>query len=214
MSQFYGVWIGRNPGVYDNWNDCKSQVDKFAGAKYKKLLSTTYNEALNEFNQNAITAVANSPKTTTINNANKNHSNAGVPEKDVLTVDGASNGKNCEFRAVWYPSNKEVFASKTYDGGTNNIAEFLGLIFALKYLIKNEMPLKVYTDSVTAMAWVRNGKANTTAHTTGKATEELNNLITKSETFLRENKLLLSKAQILKWETKAWGEIPADYGRK
>lgn len=35
--KFYVVWQGRKPGIYNDWNSCKAQVDKFAGAKYKSF---------------------------------------------------------------------------------------------------------------------------------------------------------------------------------
>ena len=37
MSNFYAVKVGKTPGVYDTWDDCKAQVDGFSGAKYKKF---------------------------------------------------------------------------------------------------------------------------------------------------------------------------------
>jgi len=211
MAQFYGVWAGRKPGVYDNWNDCKTQVDKFSGAKYSKLKATNYNDALAEFNGGAVSPQVNSsPVTSNI----KSSTNSNKPVGIALTVDGAANGICCEYQAVWYPSGELAFASKQLAGGTNNIAEFLGLVSAIKYLNDNNQPLKVYTDSVTAMAWVRNKVANTTARNTGKATEELDSMIAGAEKYLRDNEQLLKKVEILKWETKEWGEIPADYGRK
>jgi ribonuclease HI len=36
-------------------------------------------------------------------------------------------------------------------------------------------------------------------------------LIKRAENWLKENTF---KNPILKWETKVWGEIPADFGRK
>ena len=33
--QFYAVAKGRNPGIYHTWDECKSQVVGFSGAKYK-----------------------------------------------------------------------------------------------------------------------------------------------------------------------------------
>ena len=33
--KFYAVRVGRNPGVYKTWNECKEQVDQFNGAIYK-----------------------------------------------------------------------------------------------------------------------------------------------------------------------------------
>ena len=202
MAQYYAVWVGRKPGVYDNWNQCKAQIDRFKGARYRKLKSTDYDQAVIEFNQENNNLIS----TTSTNNTEN------VPEENILTVDGASNGHNCEFQAVLYPSKEKVFSSKTYSGGTNNIAEFLGLVWGIKYLKENNLPLKIYSDSVTAMAWFRNKKANTTAHTTGKATQELSLLIKEAEEFLLNNDL--SKAKIMKWDTRNWGEIAADYDRK
>jgi ribonuclease HI len=214
MAQFYGVWVGRNPGVYDNWNDCKAQVDKFSGAKYSKLKATNQADALMEFNgvngsSPSTSQVISSTKPTTIKTNAKSS-----PIENVLTVDGAANGICCEYQAVWYPSKELAFESKPLQGGTNNIAEFLGLVSAIKYLKERNLPLRVYTDSVTAMAWVRNKVANTTARNTGKATEQLDNMITEAEKYLRDNADILESVEVLKWETSQWGEIPADYGRK
>lgn len=275
MATFYGVWIGKNPGVYDNWNDCKAQVDKFPKAKYSKLKASTKQEALIEFESlkenkeevkisnssiNKAQGLKSCPSCNSSNiteeweNQEFEYGTEGVklfakvpvikcqecelsftdfrgeelrqdavnnylntkqkPTEEVLTVDGASNGKNCEFQAVWYPSGKKAFSSKLFDGGTNNIAEFLGLVLAIKHLKDKELPLVVYTDSVTAMSWVRDKKANTTARTTGKLTNELESLLEKAESFLVANKDLMKKVKIMKWETKEWGEIPADFGRK
>ena len=36
-NKFYVVWKGLNPGIYDNWAECKAQVDGQEGAKYKSL---------------------------------------------------------------------------------------------------------------------------------------------------------------------------------
>lgn len=36
MGAYYAVKIGKNPGIYLNWEDCKNQVHGFPGAIYKK----------------------------------------------------------------------------------------------------------------------------------------------------------------------------------
>lgn len=204
---FYAVFVGKKPGIYNNWTDCQNQVHKYPEAKFQKLKATNLFEAQNEYKQ--LSSARGS-----INKAINKAKDTLEPQPNFLTVDGASNGENCEYQAVWYPTGEKVFSSKTFKGGTNNIAEFLGLIHGLNYLMSNNMPLKIYTDSVTAMAWVRDGKANTTANATGKITPELQELINNGEKFLEKNATILEKAEILKWETKKWGEIPADYGRK
>ena len=33
--KWYVVWEGYRPGIYDDWQDCKMQIEGFQGAKYK-----------------------------------------------------------------------------------------------------------------------------------------------------------------------------------
>ena len=37
QKKHYVVWKGATPGIYDNWADCKAQVDGQEGAKYKSF---------------------------------------------------------------------------------------------------------------------------------------------------------------------------------
>ncbi len=199
MNNYYVVWVGRVPGVYNSWNECLLQVDKFPGARYRKVKAKDIAEANLIFKQE-------SPNVVLINNEEI--------KTGFLSVDGASNGKVCEYRAVWVEDKKVAFASPKYEGGTNNIAEFLGLVHACEFLKEKNIPIKIYTDSVTALSWFKNKEINTTADKTGKLTLELENLLLKAQLFLYKNEEMVSKAEILKWDTKEWGEIPADYGRK
>lgn len=43
MSTYYAVVSGRKKGIYDNWKDCREQVHKFSGSKFKSF--GTYTEA-------------------------------------------------------------------------------------------------------------------------------------------------------------------------
>jgi ribonuclease HI len=38
-NKYYGVRVGRKPGVYASWDDCKKQIEKFPGAIYKGFAS-------------------------------------------------------------------------------------------------------------------------------------------------------------------------------
>ncbi|XP_015597412.1 ribonuclease H1 [Cephus cinctus] len=37
--RYYAVVNGRNPGIYSSWEECKSQVDRYSHAVYKKFFS-------------------------------------------------------------------------------------------------------------------------------------------------------------------------------
>jgi len=70
--------------------------------------------------------------------------------------------------------------------------------------------MPVYTDSRTAMSWIRKKKANTKLERTAK-NKQVFDMIARAERWLKNNTW---PNKILKWETQAWGEIPADFGRK
>lgn len=43
--KFYVVWVGKKPGIYTDWDSCKSQVAGFAGAQYKSFKTRAEAEA-------------------------------------------------------------------------------------------------------------------------------------------------------------------------
>lgn len=129
-----------------------------------------------------------------------------------ISVDGSSRGNpgDSAYRGVDLKTGEILFDIKIGDS-TNNIAEFIGLTHAINYAIKNNYT-KVYSDSVTAIAWVRNKKANTTLAKTPK-TEKSLELVSKSEFYLKKLDINYMN-YVEKWDTKKWGESPADFGFK
>ena len=93
--------------------------------------------------------------------------------------------------------------------GTNNIGEFLAIVLALMQQ-KGITDKIIYSDSKIAQKWVRDGKCRTTLAPTSRNAELLG-LVARAEKWLATNTYT---NPIIKWETKQWGEIPADFGRK
>ena len=60
------------------------------------------------------------------------------------------------------------------------------------------------------MGWIKRKKCNTKLKKSSK-NKSLFELIARAETWLKTNTY---STKVVKWETKAWGEIPADFGRK
>ncbi|MBP5258731.1 MAG: reverse transcriptase-like protein [Prevotella sp.] len=95
--------------------------------------------------------------------------------------------------------------------GTNNIGEFLAIVHALALLDKQGITDKViYSDSYNAILWVKNKRCKTKLELTPQ-TEKLYQIIHRAEHWLRTHEV---RTPVIKWETKLWGEIPADFGRK
>lgn len=134
------------------------------------------------------------------------------PLLPALAVDAACSGNPgvLEYRAVIADTGTEVFHRGPYPQGTNNIGEFLALVLGLAYLKVHNLPWNIYTDSVTALAWVRQRKCKTKLPRTPQ-NAVLFDAVSKAEAWLRTNTYT---TKIYKWDTEHWGEIPADFGRK
>ena len=68
----------------------------------------------------------------------------------------------------------------------------------------------IYSDSRTAISWVRKKCCKTQLERTAE-TEPLFQLIERAEAWLKAHRVT---NPIVKWETDKWGEVPADFGRK
>ena len=116
-----------------------------------------------------------------------------------------------EYQGVETKSGKLVFKMGPFEDATNNIGEFLALVHALALMKKNNDNRAVYSDSKIAINWVvKYKKSNSLLEKTSK-NKKVFELIKRAEDWINTNSF---KNKILKWETKAWGEIPADFGRK
>lgn len=200
--KFYVVWEGVTPGVYTSWTDCQLQTKGYDGAKYKSF------DTLEE----AERALTSSPYAYIGKNAKK-ESNAqpGSNRENIidnsLAVDAACSGNPgpMEYRGVHVASQQEIFHFGPVKG-TNNIGEFLAIVHGLALLKQKGFDMPIYSDSKIAIDWVRQ-KVCKTKLPRNAETEELFRLIKRAEKWLKENKYT---TRILKWETKQWGEIPAD----
>ncbi|HOY31716.1 MAG TPA: ribonuclease H family protein [Bacteroidales bacterium] len=203
----YVVWKGKNPGIYKTWEECLEQVDKFEGAVYKAFDNA----------ESAMSAFAGDPAKY-IYNKNKQKSKSakttgtGKPEKNTISVDAAWNTKTkiMEYRGVYTATGEQLFFQGPFQDATNNIGEFLAIVHALALLKQKNSELPVYSDSHTAIKWVKDKMANTKLVRTDR-NEELFTLLSRAEKWLADNAF---SNRILKWHTGSWGEIPADFGRK
>lgn len=203
--KYYVVWAGFKPGIYNTWEDCKRQVTGFDRAKYKSF--KTKDEAEDAYNQSYETIVDLKGKKDLFNLKTKSK-----PIMLSLSVDAACKGNpgTLEFQGVLTATGTPAFSRGPYEMGTVNIGEFLAIVLGLAYLKKNKLDYPIYSDSKTAIVWVRKKRVNTKLEWTSK-NAKLHASVLKAVEWLKTNQY---NNRILKWETKIWGEIPADYGRK
>lgn len=207
--KYYVVWDGVTPGIYTSWTECQLQVKGYDSAKYKSF----------DNREEAERAFASSPYAYIGKNAKKKTADSPTPPdtlpaaviENSLAVDAACSGNpgSMEYRGVHVASRQEIFHFGPMKG-TNNIGEFLALVHGLALLKQKGFDMPIYSDSANAISWVKQKKCKTKLPRTAE-TEKLFGLIERAEKWLKENKY---STPILKWETKQWGEIPADFGRK
>ena len=204
--KYYVVWQGHNPGIYTSWEKVIPQVKNYPNALYKSF----------ETREDAEEAFRSAPvfrrSTTKQTKEAIKHKRDDIIASSI-SVDAACSGNPglMEYRGVWTSDKTEIFRFGPVKNGTNNIGEFLAIVHALALLNKrNDHTTPIYTDSRTAISWVKKKKAKTLLKQ-DKSNAQLFEMIARAELWLKNNTW---SNPILKWETSSWGEIPADFGRK
>jgi len=198
--KYYVVWKGKKPGVYDSWQKCQEEIKNIKGARFKsfddiKKADNAYSIGYDEYK-----------KTNPIINEGDG------PNLDSISVDAASSGNpgKMEYRGVDTKTKKVLFKMGPFNNATNNIGEFLALVHGVAMMEKESDKKIIYSDSITAISWVKKKRCQTKLKK-NKENEEVFDLIARAILWLKKNNYSII---IKKWETKLWGEIPADFGRK
>ncbi|UPR56061.1 viroplasmin family protein [Vibrio sp. ED004] len=161
--KYYVVWKGRTPGIFTTWNECKAQVDGFAGARYKSF--PTLGEAESAFGGKASSASQSSSGTKPAFAKPRTASKAKVPPLSQQQItdmpfdikiftDGACEPNpgeagtglavylNNELTELWYGLYQPM--------GTNNTAELQGLKQAFilaQEKLQSGLSVAIYCDS-------------------------------------------------------------------
>ncbi|TBN02470.1 ribonuclease H [Hyunsoonleella flava] len=207
--KYYTVWKGHHTGVFESWEDCKAQITNFEGAIYKSF--STFDAAKKALKGNYKDYIGKTSKFKS-ELSEEQLKKIGKPNYNSISVDAASSGNpgKMEYRGVDTKTKKQLFFQGPFEEGTNNIGEFLAIVHGLAFLKKKKSNRIIYTDSRTAISWIKKKKCNTKLERNTK-NKALFELVDRAVDWLKNNTY---NTVIVKWETKAWGEIPADFGRK
>ena len=124
-----------------------------------------------------------------------------------ITCDAAHSTKKgiTEYQAHDLTTKQRLFYNEL-GNQTVNIGEFLAIVDSIKYIIENNFPDKIiYSDSITAITWVRNKKT---------ASSKRNSNLKKAEIYLKVMAEQVDQIIIEHWNNNLWGEIPSDFGNK
>ena len=213
--KYYVVWNGVQPGIYPSWEECRLQIEGYPDAKYKAF--ATKQQAIEAYRGDPAKHIgilkfiaSNKDSISTP----RDYSQFPEIRLDAIAVDGAcsSNPGPVEYRGVIVGTGEEIFRVGPLNDGSNNIGEYLALVHALALLDKKgDRTTPVYADSRTSISWLRN-KGCRTKITPTDANKKTFELIRRADRWVQSH--LQIPNPVLKWDTRNWGEIPADFGRK
>lgn len=209
--KYYVVWAGHETGIYSSWDECKAAVDGFPGARYKSYGSRQ--EAIEAYRGNPDEELGLFKAMARRKAEQVNHAVNPEIKRGAIAVDAACSGNPgpVEYQGVDIDTGARIFHVGPLQGGSNNLGEFLALVHALAWLSQRGLgQIPIYTDSRTALAWVRNRHARTAIKPDRHNTVILD-MVRRAENWLKNN---TPTNPVLKWDTERWGEIPADFGRK
>ncbi|MCB0210915.1 MAG: ribonuclease H family protein [Anaerolineae bacterium] len=199
--KYYVVWVGRQPGIYITWAETQAQVNGYSDAKYKSFASQAQAEEAFQTGWEAF--YGKKVALTTL-----------PPEviADSISVDAACDGSpgNLEYRGVETKTGVELFHKGPIYNGTNNLGEFIAIVHALSMLKKQGKANPIYSDSRTALAWVKDKRIGSKLPR-NLGTNEVWSLADGALRWLEDNDY---PNPLIKWDTENWGEIRADFGRK
>ena len=96
--KFYVVWQGREPGIFEKWDDCRRSVEGFPDPKYKSF--ETYDEAVKAFSNKSSAYIRKNkkPEEQSFKSAFTDHK----PDMNAIAVDAACSGNPgmMEYRGV------------------------------------------------------------------------------------------------------------------
>jgi ribonuclease HI len=205
----YVVWQGKETGVFTEWQKCKEFIHGFPGAKYKAFKSL---ELANKAYEEGFELYWGQKPQFESELTQEQLMEIGDPIFPSIAVDAAWNTDTLvmEYQGVDTLTQISIFKQGSFEEGTNNVGEFLAIVHALAHLKRQNSTIPVYSDSRNAIGWVRDKKHRSKLVPTEK-NKKLFELLDRAIKWLNENEY---ENPVLKWETKAWGENPADFGRK
>jgi len=146
MNNYYSVYKGNTPGIYDTWEQCKKSITGFKKPIYRKF--STYQEAADFYENGPLNKNNDCNLILDLDNTN-------IDNYELIFTDGGciNNGKSNAKAAfgVYFGDNHKLNASVLLEGKqTNNSAELSGIIYALQNVhlfINNGKQICIITDS-------------------------------------------------------------------
>ena len=167
--KFYAVRVGRTPGIYNSWDDCKAQIDGFSNATYKSFKTAAEAAEFMGWSETGSGSVGKSSSNAVVKSEKGNGKSMlmdSVEEKidaseNVAYVDGSYNIATGEFSygvVMLYDGQEHTFSKCFSDpelASMRNVAgEIKGAEAAMEYAYNHGMKsLTIYHDYEGIAKW-------------------------------------------------------------
>lgn len=162
--KFYVVWEGRQRGIFTDWDHCKAQIDKFAGARYKSFKTRAEAEAAFRGSSDEVIGKARPAARSQSGRGPRTHTAAevaGHPAQTKIFADGGCepNPGRAGSGVVVYREGRvaELWYGLYNPRGTNNTAELNALHQALLMAereLERQATVAIFCDSKYAIQCV------------------------------------------------------------
>ena len=159
---YYAVAVGRNPGIYKSWSECRQEIFKFKGAKYKKF--TNLDEAMDYIKTTNNTSLSSSKtqyhtqvfKTENVEKyLDKTYDNITIVFTDGSCINNGKSGSKIlgGYGVFFGYEDPRNLAEPYLDNPTNNKTELYAIIRAIEIMIPKlnsdkSHSLYIFTDSI------------------------------------------------------------------
>jgi ribonuclease HI len=142
--KFYAVRIGRTPGVYRTWTECKSQVDHYPGAIFKSF--QTENEAKSFYQPDTPRLILNSDPNKPLNPIPQTNRTLKIYTDGACSNNGRPNAKAGYGIFFGYQDPRNISERLPGSVQTNQRAELFAVIQAL-HAVSDDLDVTICTDS-------------------------------------------------------------------
>jgi len=185
---------------FNNWPACQAFVQ---GKPYAYAGGPTREAALQKLSSTRDWQLAGGSRNKKA--SSKTRTPTGPKPSEGLTSDAGTHGNPgpCEYQVT--DLNGKILEHRHLGVHTNNYAELAG-IEAMIRIAGEQGETICWTDSVIAMGWIRSRRLGPTVHEP--------DLIMQIIDRINALQARYPKITLKKWDTRGWGQIPSDFGRK
>lgn len=186
---------------FKTWRDCKGFMDS---KRYAYAAGPTYEEALEKLQASREKQYAYIDGTAKPRGSKTAEESGPRPTKGITSDCGThGNPGPCEYQVTDIKGNRLYYIHLGVH--TNNYAELSGIEGMIKIAVERG-ETELWTDSKIAMGWIRTGRVGEGV----RERDEILKIVGRIQELFKQHPQL----NLRKWNTKSWGQIPSDFGRK